>query len=109
MIAAAAILRSFGCQAALIKGGHLKGDPVDVLSFEQTILRLPAPRVPTQQTHGTGCTYAAAITALLASGERLPVAVTQARQYLQAAIESAPGLGRGNGPLNHFAKIRPAE
>ncbi len=103
MAAAAAKLRSFGCKAALIKGGHLEGDPIDLLSFENAIVRLPGTRVATRHTHGTGCTYAAAITAAIACGESLPAAVTRAKQYLQAAIESAPGLGTGHGPVNHFA------
>lgn len=103
MVAAANRLRFLGCRAVLLKGGHKEGEPVDILSYDDRILRLPGRRVATSHTHGTGCTYAAAITAALAGGESLPAAVTRARQYLQRAIETAPGLGSGHGPLNHFA------
>jgi hydroxymethylpyrimidine/phosphomethylpyrimidine kinase len=103
------ILR-YGCKAVLVKGGHLPGEPVDVLCWpggasSGAISRYPANRVPTAHTHGTGCTYSAAITAALALGKALPEAILLARQYLQRAIETAPGLGHGQGPVNHFARV----
>jgi hydroxymethylpyrimidine/phosphomethylpyrimidine kinase len=106
---AAERILKFGCQAVLIKGGHLPGEPVDILlwsghSSSDGFSRYPASRVPTKHTHGTGCTYSAAITAALALGTALPEATLLARQYLQQAIETAPGLGSGHGPVNHLAR-----
>ena len=66
-------------------------------------VRLAAPRIDTPHTHGTGCTYSAAITALLARGETLVDAVRQAKDFISRAIASAPGLGHGRGPVNHWA------
>ena len=99
----------FGCKAVLVKGGHLPGIPVDVLrSRGQRNLKngcspYSGSRVPTKHTHGTGCTYSAAITAALALGDNLPEAILRSRQFVQQAIETAPGLGHGFGPVNHFA------
>lgn len=96
-------IAQLGPQAVLIKGGHLEGAPIDVLYFRGSIHRLRGKRVPTQHTHGTGCVFSAAITALLARGLALPDAVRSAKQFIQRAIETAPGLGSGPGPVNHFA------
>ena len=98
----------FGCKAALIKGGHLAGEPVDILccaseNYGDAPGRFSGSRVPTKHTHGTGCTYSAAITAALALGNTLFDSISLARQYVQRAIETAPQLGRGMGPVNHFA------
>lgn len=99
----------FGCKAVLVKGGHLPGEPVDILRWPDARtprngpLSFPGSRVATKHTHGTGCTYSAAITAALALGNTLPEAILYSRQYVQNAIETAPGLGRGHGPINHFA------
>jgi len=100
----------YGCKAVLVKGGHLPGEPVDVLCWpgtrsSGTNSRYPGNRVSTAHTHGTGCTYSAAITAGLALGKALQEAILLARQYLQRAIETAPGLGHGQGPVNHFARV----
>jgi hydroxymethylpyrimidine/phosphomethylpyrimidine kinase len=95
-------LRDLGCNTVLLKGGHLSGEPVDVLSAPGIFECFTYPRVRTRHTHGTGCTYSAAITAGLALGCELVEAVRNARDYVQRAIENAPGLGNGNGPLNHF-------
>lgn len=105
MRAAAERLREMGCKAVLLKGGHLTGEPVDILCFEEDTIRLPGTRVASPHTHGTGCTYAAAITACIARGEALSEAVRRAKRYVQTAIESAPGLGAGQGPVNHFASV----
>lgn len=86
----------------LLKGGHGEGETVvDELRTPQTGLRLEAPRQHTRHTHGTGCTLSAAITANLARGMPLLVAVSEAHAYVQAAIQAAPGLGSGHGPLGH--------
>ena len=103
MIRAGKRLLEFGCQAVLVKGGHKEGEPVDVLVGPNWVEKLPGTRVATRHTHGTGCTYSAAVTACLASGNELLTAVKRAKQFVQSAIESAPQLGGGHGPLNHFA------
>ncbi len=92
-----------GASAVLIKGGHLGGEAVDLLmdgSVERVWRR---PHIDTMHTHGTGCTLSAAITAGLARGDDLVEAVDRAVRYVSRAIASAPGLGRGHGPVNHFA------
>jgi hydroxymethylpyrimidine/phosphomethylpyrimidine kinase len=103
MSRAAEHLLDFGCKAVLIKGGHLKGDPVDVLRLGAEARSFRGRRVSTSHTHGTGCVYSAAITAGLALGRALPDAISEAKQFVQLAIEHAPGLGHGIGPLNFFA------
>ncbi len=104
---AARALADAGAKNVLVKGGHLAGPALDVLYSDNQFLELSAPRVPTPHTHGTGCTYSAAITALLARGVPLVPAVEQAKRWITRAIESNPGLGHGAGPLNHFAPIEP--
>lgn len=95
--------------SVLLKGGHLAGEATDILLHDGTLHRFSAKRVKTRHTHGTGCTYAAAITARLALGETLVDAVRQAKAWMHCAILSAPGLGSspetGNGPVNHFAPL----
>ncbi len=100
---AARRIQKFGPRAVLVKGGHLKEEPTDVLYAEGSFRRFHGQRVTTSHTHGTGCTYSAAITALLARNENLENAIVTAKQFIQRAIESSPGLGRGFGPVNHFA------
>jgi len=92
-----------GARAALVKGGHLPGEAMDVLFDGQGWLELRAPRIETRHTHGTGCTYSAAITAELAKGSRLETAVRRAKHFITEAIRTNPGLGRGSGPVNHHA------
>ena len=101
---AAERLRDQGARAVLIKGGHREGPATDVLLEGETWREFPAPRIPTRHTHGTGCTYSAAITAGLASGIPLADAVARAKRFIQEAIRTAPGLGKGCGPVNHFAE-----
>jgi hydroxymethylpyrimidine/phosphomethylpyrimidine kinase len=103
MRAAARKILGFGPQAVLVKGGHLAGDAIDVLLYQGEWTEFTAPRVETRHTHGTGCTYSAAITALLASGHDLPTAFRNAKRYITDAIRTNPGLGRGSGPVNHHA------
>ncbi len=100
---AARALAGAGAKNVLVKGGHLSGPAVDVLFTDGRFLELPAPRIQTPHTHGTGCTYSAAITALLALGVPLVPAVEQAKRWITRAIETNPGFGHGAGPLNHFA------
>jgi len=102
--AARELLDRTGCQAALVKGGHGEGDEVvDVLWDGRWFHESRAPRVATLHTHGTGCTTAAAIAAFLAQGMSLPDAFGAATDWVRKAIAQAPGLGRGQGPVDHFA------
>ncbi len=98
-----------GTRFVLLKGGHLPGDDVvDVLYDGQRCLELRSPRVPTRHTHGTGCTYAAAIAALLARGLVVEQAVRKARAYLIGAIEQASAIGGGHSPVHHLFRGLPA-
>lgn len=101
---AAEILIGRGARNVLVKGGHLKGDALDLLYLEGgDVQEFSAVRIETPHTHGTGCTYSAAITAELAKGKGLTQAVSLAKAFVTEAIRSNPGLGRGSGPVNHFA------
>ncbi|MGH7533740.1 MAG: bifunctional hydroxymethylpyrimidine kinase/phosphomethylpyrimidine kinase [Gemmatimonadales bacterium] len=96
-----------GAGAALIKGGHLAGkELVDVLVTKAGIKRIRHPRIPTTSTHGTGCTLSAAITAGLALGWELDVAVATGLDFVARAIAAAPGLGSGQGPVSHFVEVK---
>jgi hydroxymethylpyrimidine/phosphomethylpyrimidine kinase len=95
-------LLDLGAGAVLIKGGHLVGDPVDIFFNGDEIVRLPATRIDTIHTHGTGCTYSAAVTAGLARGLQISQAIHDAKLFVTQAIRTNPGLGRGSGPLNHW-------
>ena len=97
---AAATIARFGVENVLVKGGCLDGDAVDVLWTQGQTHILPAPRVDTRHTHGTGCVFSAAITARLAKGEDLVAAVKAAKQFITTAIRTNPGLGNGLGPVN---------
>ena len=100
---AAVKIAGFGPRAVLVKGGHLHGDAVDILFYDGEWIEFPSPRIATRHTHGTGCTYSAAIVAGLASGYDLPTAVRRAKSYITEAIRTNPGLGAGSGPVNHHA------
>jgi hydroxymethylpyrimidine/phosphomethylpyrimidine kinase len=105
---AAGRLLQLGCEAVLLKGGHLDGDTViDVLARDDQILQFENPRIDTPHLHGTGCTLASAIATGFAQGLDLDTAFRRARAYLQEAIRTAPGLGQGNGPVNHGHTVRP--
>ena len=95
-----------GARAVLIKGGHLDSDSTDVLYDGVEWHEFPAARLATRHTHGTGCTYSAAITAGLASGLNLPASVERAKRFIHEAIRSNPGLGHGCGPVNFHAEVR---
>jgi hydroxymethylpyrimidine/phosphomethylpyrimidine kinase len=100
--AAARALLGLGCRAVLLKGGHLDGDAVhDILATPLGLREWTSPRIDSRHTHGTGCTLASAIAAGLAQGLAVEPAVERARLYVQRAIISAPGLGRGHGLLDH--------
>jgi hydroxymethylpyrimidine/phosphomethylpyrimidine kinase len=100
---AAAVLVERGARAALLKGGHLRGDElVDVLFDGREWHEWRRPKLHTTSTHGTGCTLSSAVAAGLAHGRPLRRAVEDALDYVQRAIREAPGLGSGHGPLNHM-------
>jgi hydroxymethylpyrimidine/phosphomethylpyrimidine kinase len=103
MRAAARDLLALGPRFVVVKGGHLAGDEVvDVLVGDGQVVEVASPRIATRHTHGTGCTYAAAIAALLARGASVPDAVRQAHAYLHGAIAAAVPIGAGHGPVHHF-------
>ena len=102
---AAMVFKMLGSSDVLIKGGHGEGDVLhDVLWSRGEFITLDAPRQDTLHTHGTGCTLATAIACGLAQGMALKDAVVRAHGYVQDAIRTAPGLGQGNGPLNHSCR-----
>jgi len=104
--AAGRALLGMGAAAALIKGGHAEGDMLtDTLVHEGGVETISLPRIPTQNTHGTGCTLASAIATGLAQKMTLSDAVHRARHYLQTAILQAPGFGKAHGPVWHGVRI----
>lgn len=95
-----------GPRYVLVKGGHLPdGEATDILFDGERFLRFSSPRVVTRNTHGTGCTYSAAICALLALGYGVEEAVARAKAYMHLVITHALPLGKGFGPTNHLAPL----
>jgi hydroxymethylpyrimidine/phosphomethylpyrimidine kinase len=101
--AARFIVDQFGAQSVVIKGGHLAGEPLDLFYDGSQFLEYKGIRYSTRHTHGTGCTFSAAITSLLARGHVLEEAVRSAKDYISHAIREELGLGAGHGPTNHWA------
>jgi hydroxymethylpyrimidine/phosphomethylpyrimidine kinase len=102
--AARALVHEHGAAAALVKGGHLPGlEMVDVLYLDGDIEHFRHPRVETTSLHGTGCTLSAAIAAHLARGNSMRESVRSSLDYVYRAILTAPAIGSGHGPLNHWA------
>jgi hydroxymethylpyrimidine/phosphomethylpyrimidine kinase len=99
---AAKAIVGLGVRSVVVKGGHLAGDATDVFYNGDRFVELPARRIETTSTHGTGCTFASAIAALLARGESLEDAISGAKVYVTAAIERAYPIGHGHGPVHHF-------
>lgn len=99
---AAARLVELGARAAIVTGGHLDGPPIDLCFDGRTFTELRADRIDSPHTHGTGCTFSAAIAARLALGDDLLASARTAKAYVTRAIAQAPGLGHGRGPLQHF-------
>lgn len=106
---AARIIREMGAKNVLVKGGHLSGDAVDLLYDGKDFREWTAPRIATKDTHGTGCTYSAAIAAMLASGKDVPDSVSVAKRYITEAVRHAWRIGGGHGPTNHLAPILDAK
>ena len=103
---AARALRAMGPRAVVVKGGHLEGDAVDVFWDGERMEDLSAPRIATKNTHGTGCTYSAAIAAHLALGDPVLDAVRGAKAYLTEAIRRSYSVGRGHGPVDHLHPLK---
>jgi len=103
MQAAACSLQEMGARHVLVKGGHRAGDATDILQAGEETRFLRAERRETPHTHGTGCTYSAALATLLAQGWPLTTAAEKAKLFIDAAIRHAYPIGTGHGPVNHFA------
>jgi len=105
---AAGALLGFGPRWVVIKGGHLPGEPVDLLTDGSEEHWLRAPRHDNRHTHGTGCTLASAIASHLARGAEVPAAVRAAKDYVTGAIAAGFPLGTGIGPVRHGWRLRDA-
>lgn len=108
MLTAARRILAAGPQWVLVKGGHLPGNPVDLLVGREHVLRFPAERIASVHTHGTGCTLASAIASRLAYGDDVPGAVRAAKEYVTGAIAGGFPLGSGIGPVDHGWRLRAA-
>jgi len=104
---AARQLLNFGVECVVMKGGHLEGEQaIDTVFMENSIFTISAPRIITKDTHGTGCTFSAAITANLANGLPVIDSIVEAKKFIQLAIATPLHIGSGHGPTNHFAYNR---
>ena len=102
---AAKRIAALGAKNVVIKGGHLPTDDIsDLLCTHGEFVEFRHRRVAGRHTHGTGCTFASAITAMIALGTSLTEAIPLAQEYVAGAIAAAPGLGKGHGPMDHFFK-----
>ncbi len=100
---AARRIAAYGPRYVVVKGGHATGEPVDLLFDGRALIAIAAgPRIETTNTHGTGCTFAAAITAGLAQGLAVEAAVREAKAYLNAALQASYSIGAGHSPVHHF-------
>jgi len=107
MRAAARRILALGPRAVIVKGGHLAGaDSIDLLLHDGGEVQLAAPRLDVRHTHGTGCTFAAAIAARLASGDALDDAARGAKDYVTGAMRHGIDVGSGHQPLGHFWQRR---
>ncbi len=91
-----------GAGSVVIKGGHRRGPATDIFFDGKKFRELITPRIRTPNTHGTGCTFSAAIAANLAKGEKLEIAVVQAKRYITRAIRKGFSIGSGHSPVHHF-------
>ncbi len=99
---AARIIQAIGHHYVIIKGGHLDGPPVDLVFDGTEFTAIEGERIRTNNTHGTGCTFSAAITAFLAHGLAPLVAIRMAKRYVEAALRDSYPIGNGHSPVNHF-------
>ena len=101
-------LLDLGPKAVLLKGGHLAGaEIIDIYASATGTQEWHDARIATRHTHGTGCTLASAVATGFAQGLKPVDSITRARRYVRRALETAPGLGQGHGPLNHAHTVRP--
>lgn len=103
---AAREILAMGPQNVVIKGGHGTGEPMDLLFDGESFIQFGGERIRTTSDHGTGCTFSAAIAAMLARGAGVAEAVGEAKRYVEQAMLSAPRIGAGHGPLDHFCRLR---
>jgi hydroxymethylpyrimidine/phosphomethylpyrimidine kinase len=109
MKVAARIIHKLGARHVVVKGGHLAGDAVDLLFDGKGFREFRAQRIDTKDTHGTGCTYSAAIATGLAMGKEVAEAVAQAKRFITTAVRHGQRIGQGHGPTNHLAPLFAAE
>lgn len=102
---AAAAIHRMGCKNVLVKGGHAAGSALDLLFDGERFYTFDAERIETKNTHGTGCTYSAAIASNLALGCSLQEAVRRAKEYITTAIRHSLSIGKGHGPTHHFYEL----
>lgn len=100
--AAKIIVHELGAKAAVVKGGHLEGEAIDILYDKQDFYHFSSPRFDTKHSHGTGCTFSAVVTAELAKGRTIWEAVEKGKRFISDAINYSLRLGKGNGPTNHW-------
>ncbi len=105
---AARRIHALGPKIVVIKGGHLDGPAVDLMFDGADFLPIEGERIDTQNTHGTGCTFSAAIVAFLAHGLSPTMSIQMAKRYLEAALRSSRSIGEGHSPVNHATTL-PAE
>lgn len=102
---AAKAIAAMGPRTVIIKGGHLSGSPIDLVYHDGIFTPFEGTRVDTSNTHGTGCTFSAAITAFLAHGFPTLEAIRLAKSYIQNALEQSVSIGEGHSPVHHFAPL----
>jgi hydroxymethylpyrimidine/phosphomethylpyrimidine kinase len=102
---AARRINAMGAKNVVIKGGHRRGPAIDLFFDGKKMRLLRSPRMRTRHTHGTGCTFSAAIAAYLAKGETVETAVSWAKRYITAAIRQGFAVGSGHGPVHHFHRF----
>jgi hydroxymethylpyrimidine kinase/phosphomethylpyrimidine kinase len=102
---AAQLIYKLGARHVVVKGGHLKGMPVDLLYDGEVFDEIEGRRIGSKNTHGTGCTFASAIATFLARGDDVPEAVRKAKAFIAMAIQSGIGIGKGRGPTNPSAFV----
>ena len=96
---------AMGARSVVITGGHRRGPAVDIFYDGRKFRALSAPRIHTRHTHGTGCTFSAAIAANLAKGEKLEQAAIEAKKYITQAIRRGFAIGSGHSPVHHFYRF----
>jgi hydroxymethylpyrimidine/phosphomethylpyrimidine kinase len=106
---AAAAIADFGPRWVVVKGGHRRDAPIDIVFDGRDYVDLPGKRIDTPNTHGTGCTFSAAITARLAHGDSPLDAIAAAKEFVGEALRASYRIGDGHSPVNHFFGLRTAE